>query len=157
MVSRITQRLAILFLTVAAASTLVVAAHATFVLPEGTVAVVAQPFEGGQSGGSGGEITVFLPLPPEGFSDGGDVPEGMVAAVADQAEGFSDGGDVPEGLVAVLGVPAPEGFSDGGDVPEGMIAVLAQPAEGGGVVPEGEVAVLLEPLPESQSFSPPGG
>jgi hypothetical protein len=156
MLSRITQRLAILFLTVAAASALAVAAHATFVLPEGTVAVVAQPFDPG-AGGSGGQITVFLPIPPEGFSDGGDVPEGMVATVADQAEGFSDGGDVPEGFVAVLGVPAPEGFSDGGDVPEGMIAVLAQPAEGGGVVPEGEVAVLLEPLPESQSFSPPGG
>jgi hypothetical protein len=156
MVSRITHRLAILFLTVAAASTLAVAAHATFVLPEGTVAVVAQPFAPG-SGGGGGQITVFLPLPPEGFSDGGDVPEGMVVAVADQAEGFSDGGDVPAGFVAVLGVPAPEGFSDGGDVPEGMIAVLAQPAEGGGVVPEGEVAVFLEPLPENRSFSPPGG
>jgi hypothetical protein len=156
MLPRIKQRLAILLLAIAAASILAVAARATFVLPEGEVAVVAQPFAPG-SGGSGGMITVFLPLPPEGFSDGGDVPAGMVVAVAQQAEGFSDGGDAPEGFVPVLGVPAPDGFSDGGDVPEGMIAVLAQPAEGDGVVPEGEVAVYLEPLPEIESFSPPGG
>lgn len=154
MVPRI-HRLAILLLAIAAASTVAVAARATFVLPEDEVAVVAQPFAPG-SGGNSGEITVFLPLPPEGFSDGGDVPMGMVVAVAERALGFSDGGDVPEGYVAVLGVPAPEGFSDGGDVPEGMIAVLAQPAEGG-VVPEGEVAVFLQPLPEGRDFSPPGG
>jgi hypothetical protein len=160
MVPQITQRLAILLLVLAAASVVALGARADSGVPEGTVAVVAQPFEGGLSGGGGGTedelITVFLP-PGDGFSDGGDVPEGMVVALAEGAEGFgfSDGGDLPDGFIAVLAMPAPDGFSDGGDVPEGMIAVRALPlgfSDGGDMA-----AVALQPLATGRSFSPPGG
>lgn len=160
MASTIPHRLAIFLLAFAAASILVLAARAESV-PDGEVAVVAYPAGGGLVGGGGddGLITVFLPS-GEGFSDGGDIPEGMVAALAERAgEGFSDGGDVPAGFIVVFAQPAPEGFSDGGDVPEGMIAVRAQPAgfSDGGDVPMGFVAVALEPLASGRSFSPPGG
>ena len=157
MVPQITQRLAILLLVIAAASAVALGARADSGLPEGTVPVVAHPFEGSLSGGDEDElITVFLP-PGDGFSDGGDVPEGMVVALAERAEGFgfSDGGDLPDGFIAVVAKPAPEGFSDGGDVPEGMIAVRALPlgfSDGGDMA-----AVALQPLGAGGSFSPPGG
>jgi hypothetical protein len=154
------KRLAILLLALAAASTLVLGARASSGLPEGTVAVVAQPVERGVIGGgdAGDElITVFLPPAPDGFSDGGDIPEGFVAALAERAEdfGFSDGGDLPEGFIAVQAQRAPDGFSDGGDVPpDGMIAVRALPlgfSDGGD-----RITVVLEPLADGV-FSPRGG
>jgi hypothetical protein len=158
MLPQITPRLAILLLVIAAASTVALGARASSGLPEGTVAVVAQPVGSGPSGGgdANGLITVFLPLPPEGFSDGGHVPEGMVAALAESDDdfGFSDGGDIPEGFIAVDAEPAPDGFSDGGDAPEGMIAVSALLlgfSDGGDFV-----TVALEPL-DIDSFSPRGG
>jgi hypothetical protein len=157
-------RLTLLLLAVVTACTVAIGARADTGLPEGTVAVVAQPAGGGGGdlfGGRGtteeGPITVFLQEPPDGFSDGGDVPEGMVVAIADRA-GFSDGGDIPEGFIAVLAEQQPDGFSDGGDVPDGMIAVHAQPAgfSDGGDLPPGYVAVALQPL-ATDAFSPPGG
>jgi hypothetical protein len=159
-----TPRLAILVLALAAASTVALGAAASSVLPEGTVAVVAQPVGGDPSSGGGaddGLITVFLPLPPDGFSDGGDVPAGMVEAIAEQVDGedgngFSDGGDIPAGLIAVLAQPAPDGFSDGDAVPDGMVAVRALLlgfSDGGDMV-----TVAMEPLDsDNDNFSPQGG
>ena len=70
-------------------------------------------------------IPVFVEPVGEDFS--GDIPEGLVAVVAQPARnGFSDGGDI-----AVYVQPAPAGFSDGGDVPEGLLAVYARPAGAG--------------------------
>lgn len=116
-------------------------------------------------------VSVLAPLAdspdsPDGFSDGGDAPEGFVAVLAFPAEagfsdggdrpirvfvepdGFSDGGDAPEGFVRALAPPAPDGFSDGGD---GMIAVMAVRASSGELVP-----VLMQRVQDSP-FSPEGG
>ncbi|HYZ20139.1 MAG TPA: hypothetical protein VE615_11385 [Gaiellaceae bacterium] len=165
MLRTILHRLAILLFALVVASAVALGARADAGLPEGEVAVVAEPVADGGSGifqgrgeiGDDGLITVFLQEPPNGFSDGGDVPVGMVVATAARA-GFSDGGDIPEGFIAVLGQLPVDGFSDGGDVPEGMIAVRALPAgfSDGGDIPDGFVAVALQPLP-TEAFSPPGG
>ena len=112
-------------------------------------------------------VSVIAPLAdaPDGFSDGGDAPEGFVAVLAVPAEvgfsdggdrpirvfvepdGFSDGGDLPEGFVRALAPPAPDGFSDGGD---GMIAVMALRAGGRDEL----VPVLLQ---LADSLLPPEG
>jgi hypothetical protein len=147
-----TRRIGILLAAVAVASLFVVAARATEVLdpPDERVIVIAQlpELDGG-----------------DGFSDGGDLPEGYVEVVAPLfGDGFSDGGDglirvvlerapvieeteVPPGFAHVLALPEPEGFSDGGD---GPIAVQAERADGRGLA-----TVLLQPVTESPS--PPEG
>ena len=62
---------------------------------------------------------------PDGFSDGGDVPEGFVAVWRSRpGDAFWRYGIVPEGLIPVLAMVPPDGFSDGGDLPEGFGAVL---------------------------------
>lgn len=114
-------------------------------------------------------VAVIAPLATaeDGFSDGGDAPEGLVAVLAlpaddgsseggDRAipvfvepDGFSDGGDLPEGFVRGLAPPAPDGFSDGGD---GMIAVLALRADG-----SGELVAVTLPLAQDSPLPPEGG
>jgi hypothetical protein len=93
-----------------------------------------------------GMIVVFLPPAGDGFSDGGDGPDGLEWGLG---EGFSDGGDVlPEGFVAVGALPAGDEFWSYGVVPEGLLPVLAWPLPGegfsdGGDLPEGYVPVLF--------------
>jgi hypothetical protein len=142
----IARRIGILLLAVAVASIAAVSARA--------VDVFEEPEE---------RVVVIAPLAGDGFSDGGDTPDGLVAVLAPPV-GFSDGGDgpvrvllepaprsegseVPPGFVRVLAPPAPDGFSDGGD---GPIAVLAQRADRDEVI-----TVLLERATDSPS--PPEG
>jgi hypothetical protein len=148
-----TRRIVILLATLAAASFFVVAAGAieTPDTPDGRVVVIAElaPLDDG-----------------DGFSDGGDAPEGYAEVFARLpfTDGFSDGGDglirvflerapvtgesdLPPGFVRVLALPEPDGFSDGGD---GPIAVQAERADGLGLA-----TVLLER--DTESPSPPEG
>jgi hypothetical protein len=136
-------RIGILLLAIAVASVAAVSARA--------VDVIGDPDE---------KVVVIAPLAErddgEGFSDGGDSPDGRVVVLARAVvvDGFSDGGDspvavllerappsegseLPPGFIRVLAPPAPDGFSDGGD---GPIAVQAQRADR----PEELVTVLLE-------------
>jgi hypothetical protein len=149
-----TRRIVIFVAALAAASFFVVAAGATDVVdpPDDRIVVIAE----------------LAPLDDDGdgFSDGGDAPEGYVEVFARLpfTDGFSDGGDgliqvflerapvteesdLPPGFVRVLALPEPDGFSDGGD---GPIAVQAERADGLGLA-----TVLLERDPESPS--PPEG
>ena len=141
------RRIGILALAIAAASVAVVVAGATEVPPpDERVIVIAR-----------------LAEPEEGFSDGGDAPDGFVAVLARPllGDGFSDGGDglirvflepagpVDEaGFIRVLALPARDGFSDGGD---GPLAVVAQRADGR----DDAAVVLLERAVDSPS--PPEG
>jgi hypothetical protein len=94
---------------------------------------------------------------PVGFSDGGDVPLGMIVVFvpkapdgfSDGGDGFSDGGDAPAGYTWVIVDTIGEGFSDGGDVPSGYLLIAAQPAGIDfwleGIVPDGLLPVLAWP------------
>ena len=141
------QRVAILLLAVLAVSALAFGARADAIVLDDRVAVVVLPAPEGFSDGGDipeGMIAVFVEPARDVNSNGGDIPEGFVAVIAQSINGFSDGGDI------VLARPAPDGFSDE-NILHGMIVVFAEPAgeahTGGVNIPEGMVAVLMEPLP----------
>jgi hypothetical protein len=108
-----------------------------------SVPVLAEPF-GFSDGGDVplGMIVVFVREAPDGFSDGGD-------GFSDGGDGFSDGGDATAGYKWVIAGLTGDGFSDGGDVPSGYLLVAAQPVGVDfwleGKVPDGLVPVLAWP------------
>ncbi len=51
-------------------------------------------------------------------------------------DGFSDGGDIPDGMIAVFAEPAGDGFPGGGNVPEGLVAVLMEPFAEPALIPQ---------------------
>lgn len=138
------------------------AAHGALLTDEsGTVSALAQPVLS-MDPGSVPEGMVVVFVSPDGFSDGGDPPEGYEWVLARSLpDGFSDGGDVPEGFVAAMAEAAGQEFWRTGMAPEGLVPVLAWlPPDGfsdGGDLPEGFIAAFLRSGEDSSEHHTQGG